>query len=275
MGKYQVYKKRTFEIIEKAQGEDKVSRCFDMMILCLIVLNTVAIVLESFNPLYEAYGYYFKVFEVLSVIVFTLEYLLRIWTADLAYSTYHKKRHAIRRYVLSPMALIDLFAILPFYLPMVIPVDLRFLRLFRFSRLMRLLKINRYTKALIQIGEVITAKKDELVATVFLMCFMIMMSSTMMYFFESEVQPEAFPNIVASFWWAIATLTTVGYGDVYPITIMGKFFASITALLGIGLVALPTGIISSGFVELISKKKVKKEDTLERRCPHCGQKMDQ
>ncbi len=271
-------KNRIFQIIEKATEDDKASKKFDIFIMTLIILNTIAIVLESFNSLSEKYSLYFTVFEVISVIIFTIEYLLRVWTSDLLYLYSKGKLSAMLRYIFSPMAIIDLLAILPFYLPMFIPFDLRFLRMFRISRLLRLLKINRYTKALTVIINIIKSKKDELLATVFMMLFMIMISSTMMYYFENQVQPEAFPNIVASFWWAIATLTTVGYGDIYPITAMGKILASIIAVLGIGIVALPTGIISSGFMEVVTNKFKNKEIKIDEEkkemiCPHCGEKI--
>lgn len=268
MSSYMRVKRRTYEIIEKAQNDDKASKCFDIGILVLIVANTISIVLESFNSLSAQYFTYFRVFEMLSVVVFSGEYFLRIWTSDIGYPSSKGRMSSALKYIFSTMALIDLFAILPFYLPMIIPVDLRFLRMFRVSRLLRILKINRYTKALGLIVSVVRDKKDELVATVFVMLFMIMISSTMMYYFETEVQPDAFPNIVASFWWSIATLTTVGYGDIYPITAIGKLFAGIIAVLGIGLVALPTGIISSGFISAISKHDKNYEKLI---CPHCGE----
>ncbi|GAU79922.1 ion transporter [Fusibacter sp. 3D3] len=271
MEKYSSVKSRTYEIIEKAQKGDKASKYFDSIILLLIISNTISIVLESFNSIYSLYYYQFRTFEIISVVIFTIEYALRIWTADLRYPSSKTKVGAIFKYMFSTMAMIDLFAILPFYLPMLIKVDLRFLRMFRISRLLRILKINRYTRALGLITGVVKEKKDELLATVFVMGFMIMISSTMMYYFESEVQPDSFPNIVASFWWSIATLTTVGYGDIYPITAMGKLFASIIAILGIGLVALPTGIISSGFIELITKKDIEKTTII---CPHCGESIE-
>ena len=163
------------------------------------------------------------------------------------------------------MAVIDLLAILPFYLPMFIPIDLRFLRMLRLTRVLRVFKLNRYSKALNSISGVMRNKKDELLTTVFLMTFIIVISSTLIYYIEHEYQPEAFPNIVESFWWAIATLTTVGYGDVFPITGLGKVLASVIALSGIGLVALPTGIISSGFMANIKTGK---------KCPHCGKDLE-
>lgn len=267
MSRYSALKRRTYELIEKAQKGDRSSRSIDITILVLIILNTISIVLESFNALYATYYYQFKIFEIVSVLIFTVEYSMRIWTADLSFPSERGKLFSVCKYMFSFMALIDLLAILPFYLPMFIPVDLRFLRMFRISRLLRILKINRYTQALSLIMKVIKDKKDELIATVFVMGFMIMISATLMYYVETEVQPEAFPNIVASFWWAVATLTTVGYGDVYPITGVGKILASITAILGIGLVALPTGIISSGFIEAM------REGEKRVICPHCGEKI--
>jgi voltage-gated potassium channel len=264
MVSYAKVKRRAFEIIEIAHQGDKISKYFDAFLLILIVLNTIAIVLESINALYATCNKQFRVFEIFSVSVFTIEYIMRIWTSDFSFPSSKGKIGSVFKYLKSPMAIIDLFAIMPFYLPMFILVDLRFLRMFRISRLLRILKLHRYTKALNLIIGVVRDKKDELLATVFVMGFMIMISSTMMYYFESVVQPEAFPNIVASFWWSIATLTTVGYGDIYPVTGVGKLFAGIIAVLGIGLVALPTGIISSGFIAAVSKNE---KDGI---CPHCG-----
>jgi voltage-gated potassium channel len=277
MASYSKVKRRAFNIIETAEQGDKVSRFFDGFILMLIVLNTLAIVLESVDALYSSFHLQFKIFEFFSVFVFTIEYIIRIWTSEYSFPSAKGKMGSVMKYLTSPMAIIDLLAILPFYLPMFVLVDLRFLRMFRISRLLRIFKLNRYTKALSLIISVVRDKKDELMAAVFVMGFMIMISSTMMYYFESEVQPEAFPNIVASFWWSIATLTTVGYGDIYPITAIGKLFAGIIAILGIGLVALPTGIISSGFIAAVSKKEKDAEREaayVQIKCPHCGELIE-
>lgn len=258
-------KLRVFEIIEKANENDTASKVFDYMILLLITLNVLAVIAESFNEIATSYYIFLKVFETISVLIFSVEYLLRLWTADIKYKNRNISKYKSRiKYILSFMALIDLFAVLPFYLPMIIAVDLRFLRMIRISRMMRIFKYNRYSKALNLITKVIKEKAEELVATIFIMCFLILIASTLIYYIESEVQPEAFPNIVAAFWWAVATLTTVGYGDVYPVTAMGKFLAGIIAILGIGFVALPTGIISSGFMNEITKKE---ELVI---CPHCN-----
>lgn len=259
---FTVKKSRVFEIIEKASGDDMQSKVFDYSIIILISLNVLAVVLESYKSITTEYGELLYGFEITSVIIFTTEYALRLWTADLKYKQSESCIKARVRHVFSFMAIIDLLAILPFYLPFLIPVDLRFLRLLRLSRLLRIFKYNRYSKALNLISKVVKDKAEELIATIFIMCFLILIGSTLIYYFESEVQPEAFPNIVASFWWAVATLTTVGYGDIYPVTALGKLLASIIAILGIGFVALPTGIISSGFMD-----EIKKEES--RICPHC------
>lgn len=264
MSTYSYCKKRIFEVIEKASENDTASKVFDYSIILLIGLNVLAVVLESYDSIIAKYGTYLNYFEVFSVVIFSVEYILRLWTADLKYKSSRSQFTSRFKYIFSFMAIVDLLAILPFYLPVLIPVDLRFLRLLRLSRLLRIFKYNRYSKALNLISKVVKDKAEELVATIFIMCFVILIASTLIYYFESEVQPEAFPNIVASFWWAVATLTTVGYGDIYPITALGKLLASIIAILGIGFVALPTGIISSGFMDEIKKK----EEVLV--CPHCN-----
>lgn len=268
MTTYTKIKSRIFEIVGSTKEGDILSKLFDYFIIILIILNTMSIILESFVSLEAKYHNELYYFELFSIIIFTIEYILRLWTFDIGYDKKFGTSGSRIKYIFSFVALIDLFAILPFYLPMLIPFDLRVLRTLRLTRLLRLFKVNRYSKAMSLIGKVMKDKKEELLATIFLMCFLILISSTLMHHFESEVQPDAFPNIVASFWWAVATLTTVGYGDIYPITWMGKLLAAIIAILGIGLVALPTGIISSGFMDELTKGKADNA-----RCPHCGKEM--
>jgi voltage-gated potassium channel len=147
--------------------------------------------------------------------------------------------------------------------------DLRFLRILRLTRLFRLFKIARYSKALRVVGTVLKRKKEPLILTLFVSLILLLVASSLMYYIEHDSQPESFPNIFASFWWAVATLTTIGYGDIYPITGWGKFLSGIIALLGIGLIALPTGILGSGFMEVIEKKENKKH----KKCPHCGKAL--
>lgn len=271
-----ITKLRIYQILEKAENGDKQSKTFDIFIILLIISNVLAIILESFSELALQYKSFFRFFELVSVIIFSAEYLLRIYTAKQKYPN-TKNFKAVFKFVFSTMALIDLFAILPFYLPMFILIDLRFLRILRLTRILRVLKIQRYNNSLSLINRVIGNKKEELVVTLFITFILLLLASSTMYFVETNAQPESFPNVIASFWWAIATLTTVGYGDVYPVTILGKILSGIIALLGIGIVALPTGIISSGFVEEIDKSKEKlnsqTNDEPKSYCPFCGKKL--
>ncbi|MBN2039146.1 MAG: potassium channel family protein [Spirochaetes bacterium] len=260
-------KKRIYEIIERAKPHDTQSKIFDITIIILIILNVVAVIINSFSSLPVTIVLLLKYIELFSVIVFSIEYLLRLWTADMRYINLNIPRI---RYVFSFMALIDLFAILPFYLPFIIPFDLRFIRMLRLLRLLRIFKLNRYNDAMDKIGRVLRKEKEKLLTTIFVTSILLIFASSIMYYVENEAQPEQFPNIIASIWWAIATLTTVGYGDVYPITALGKILSGIIAILGIGLVALPTGIISSGFITEVTDTKNKRI----KYCPHCGKELD-
>jgi len=259
---------RLFQIIEKAGTNDQPSQIFDSFIVTLILLNVIAVVASSYQSVAASYAGLLNVFETVSVIIFTVEYGLRLWTAHFKYPQLHPF-YAVLRFTVSFMALVDLAAILPFYLPMLLPIDLRFLRILRVTRILRVLKIQRYTESLQMIGRVLKSRARELIVTVFITSLLLLLASSVMYYLENVAQPSQFPNIVASFWWAIATLTTVGYGDVYPITVGGKIVSGLIAMLGIGLVALPTGIISSGFLDELQRKRAKKHTNIET-CPHCG-----
>ncbi|MEM6321277.1 MAG: ion transporter [Bacteroidota bacterium] len=240
---------------------------FVKFIYGLIVLNIVALVLESYKELREPYGFIFDAIEVVSVIIFTVEYFLRIWVADI------NKRMKKSRFVflVSPMGIIDLLAILPFYLPLIFTMDLRVVRILRLLRLLRIFKLGRYSKSLKSIRSVFKETKADLSIAFFVGFILMILSSTLMYYIEGEAQPEKFATIGHSFWWAIATLTTVGYGDVYPITAMGKLLSAVITLIGIGFIALPTGIISSAFIEKIKRKKRKrKRRKITCTCPNCG-----
>lgn len=196
---------------------------------------------------------------------------MRVWTSDLLYSNCSPLNSRFK-YVFSFMALIDLFAILPFYIPFIIPIDLRILRMIRIVRLFRVFKVNRYTRALSTIGNVFKNKKSQLLSSVFVVVLLMIVASVLMYNVENEAQPEAFSNAFSALWWAVATLTTVGYGDIYPVTVLGKILSGIIAVLGIGLVAVPTGIISAGFIEVLDDES--KCDTSKKYCPYCGNKIE-
>ena len=249
---------------------------FDKYITILIVLNVFAIVAESYPQVESNFHLYFLYFEYFSVVVFSIEYILRIWTAPLLYSDLTPFKARIK-FVTSPLGVVDLLAVLPFYIPFLVAVDLRFLRLFR---LLRVMKLSRHSESLRMIRRVLRNSKAELGVTVFVVFILLIVSSSLMYYIEHDAQPEAFQNIGQGFWWAVATLTTVGYGDIYPVTGLGKLISGLIALLGIGLVALPTGIISSAFMtELDNKNKEEKHCTFDhttmttRYCPHCGEKL--
>ncbi len=261
-------KKFIFDVFYSKTEKGFVYRIDDYLITSLIVLNILAVMLETFKGLLEEYYNLFLYFEIFSVFIFTVEYALRIWVSDLKYPELSKTKARLK-YIFSFMGLVDLFAILPFYIPLFFTFDGRFLRILRLFRLIRILKLSSYTTALQLLASVIFEKKQELIVTVFTIFILLLFSSALMYELESDVQPDQFPNIFATFWWAVATLTTIGYGDVYPITAMGKFLAAITAIFGIGLVAIPTGLLSAGFLSKIRDEKELKI------CPHCGKSFDE
>lgn len=265
----QKVKKQLYEILEKASTDNLPSRLFNIFIMSLISLNVIAVILETIENLSSQYMLFFWVFEVFSVSIFTIEYLLRLWIC----TTNNRFKDSIKgrvRFAVTPLALVDLISILPFYLPMIIPLDLRFIRALRLFRLFRLFKMGRYSESLKMLKNVFKEKKEELLITVFLVIILLLFSSSLMYFVENVAQPETFSSIPTAMWWGIVTLTTVGYGDVYPITPIGKLLGAIIALLGIGIFALPTGILASGFAEEIQRKQEKR-----RICPHCGNNIDE
>ena len=202
------------------------------------------------------------------MIVFSGEYLLRIWSC-VEDQEFSKPLTGRLKFSFTALAIVDLLAILPFYLPMILPLDLRLIRGIRLFRLFRLFKMGRYSQSLRTVGAVLKSQREELMITVFAVLMLLVISSSILYFVEHEAQPDAFSSIPHSMWWAVATLTTVGYGDIYPITSLGKFLGAIIAFLGIGIFALPAGILASGFSEVIQKGKVGR-----KKCPHCGEDID-
>ncbi len=227
-----------------------------------------AVILETVQSLYREYAFAFTTFEAASVGVFTVEYILRLWSC----TTEERFRRPVAgrlRFAATPLAVVDLLAILPFYLPMFLPLDLRFIRAIRLFRLFRLFKLGRYSESLRLLGVVLRARKEELLMTVFTLSILLIVSSSLMYFVENEAQPQVFSSIPEAMWWGIVTLTTVGYGDVYPVTPLGKFLGAVIALLGIGMFALPAGILGSGFIEEIQRKRERR-----RICPYCGREIE-
>jgi voltage-gated potassium channel len=258
--------------LEVARPDDKFSQIFDYFFVGLVLLNIIVVCLETVDSIQAQYQTIFYRFESFSIVFFTIEYLLRLWCCTVS----HKYRHPIWgriRYIFSPLALLDLIVILPFYLP--IPTtDLRFARSLRLFQFLRFLKLTRYFKSLKMLAEVLANRQEELISTVISVVVLLLFSGSLIYFAEHEAQPEQFPHIPAAMWWAVVTLTTVGYGDVYPVTIIGRILGGIVALLGVGIVALPAGIVATSFAEVLEKKKQKQQPKLQK-CPHCGKPIDQ
>ena len=226
-------------------------RIFNGFILLLIVGNVVAIVLESVASVYAAHRLFFESFETFSVMVFTLEYLLRLWVCVEETRFYRPVRGRLR-YMFSFMAIVDLAAILPFYLSMFTALDTRFLRVLR---LLRVFKLTRHFHSLEVLMHVIRQEGPVLASAMFILIVLIILASGGMYVVEHDAQPEAFGSIPRAMWWAAVTLTTVGYGDTTPITDAGKMFAVAITILGVGMAAMPAGIIASGFTRELQKRR--------------------
>lgn len=248
------FRKRLAEILDVPQPGDRVSLWFDRLLIGLILINVLAVVLESVNTLYARWSTLFYALELFSVTVFTIEYLLRVWSiVDNQWrAEYADPVMGRLRFMRSPMAIIDLLAIAPFWLSMLFPVDLRFLRL---ARLLRVLKLTRYSAATNLLFEVMREEARVLGAAMFMLFLLLMLMASATYFAEHAVQPIAFSNIPQAMWWAVVTVTTVGYGDVVPVTLLGKVFGAALGVIGVGMVALPAGILASGFSNALLRRQ--------------------
>lgn len=259
---------KVYSLLHPLDSGSTAARYVELSLLGLIVANIIALILESVRELNSRYGNFFITVEIFSVLIFTVEYILRVWSSPENPKFSNDVRGRLR-YMGTTMVVIDLLAILPFYLAF-LPFDLRFLRIIRLFRLFRLLKIARYLVALNLIESVLREKREQIYITLMLIFFLLIITSTVMFYAENEAQPEVFSSIPASMWWGIETLTTVGYGDILPVTPFGKLMGGMIAILGIGLFALPAGILSSGLTDQLQKSgkrlKIKK-------CPHCGESL--
>ncbi|MDJ0864891.1 MAG: ion transporter [Myxococcota bacterium] len=255
-------RRRVHEILETSRPGDATSTLVDALLAALVVANVVAVVLESVRPVYRTWGAWFDAFEALSVAIFSAEYALRAWSA--AESDGPAGEGAWRkrlRYLVSPLALTDLCAVLPYYLSAFVAVDLRFLRILR---MLRIFKLTRYSGAMRMLLETFAREGRAFGAAVFILLAVTVLASGGIYLAEHRAQPEAFGSIPAAMWWALVTLTTVGYGDVVPVTPFGKLFAACVTIVGVGMVALPTGILASGFAEVHRRHRRTLEREAER-----------
>ena len=218
-------------------------------------MNVTAMIFESHESVRKSFGDFFYFFELVSIVIFSLEYLYRI-----SYSFANNRLNGVLNYIFSFFGLIDLISILPFYLNQFINLDGRFLRILRLFRLTRIFKFGRDSNSLKLFTKALVSVREQLLFTLFLSALTILFSASAIYYLENEAQPDKFSSITESVWWATISLATVGYGDVYPITVGGKIFATIISLVGIGVVAIPTGVISASFVEEIYKERLKRKE---------------
>jgi len=269
---------------------------FDIGMILLIVLSVASVMLETEDDIYNVWWREFFIFEAVSIAIFTVEYLLRLW------SCVESPRYAgplgRLRFASTPLAIVDLLAISPFYIHFLMPgtADLRFILSLRLLRIFRVLKLGRYSSAIAMLGRVIRSRRGELAVIFVLMMVTLVVAAGLMYYAERTAQPDKFSSIAASLWWAVITLTTIGYGDVYPITPLGKLLGGAIAVCGIGFVALPTAVVSAGFAEEVAARRRREEEKLKPHpspqpelgahptsapplpadsalCPHCGKAL--
>ena len=252
--KWEKRRKRLFEIIEIGSNYDAVCWGYDFFNTFTIILNLAVSILYTFDNMELKYGPLLLTLERLTVAFFAIDFALRVYTARYMYPDVSQPR-AISKYLLSFSGIVDILSFVPYYMPFFFPSGAVAFRMLRIVRIFRLFRINAYYDSLNVITEVIIGKKQQLMSSVFIILILMLSSSLCMYSLENRAQPEVFTNAFSGIWWAASTLLTVGYGDIYPVTTMGKIFGIFIAFLGVGMVAIPTGIISAGFVEQYSRLK--------------------
>ncbi len=249
--KRQRIKARVFDIIQIGNVKDTPSRAFDVFITIVIIASLTGVILSTYDEL-ARFESLFYLIEIVTSIIFTIEYGLRVWTSEYLYP--HKtKGKAAFSFIFSVTGIVDLLTFLPFYLPLFLPAGAVAFRVFRVIRIFRLFKINSRYDAFSVIIDVINEKKKQILSSFAMVLILMVASSLCMYSLEHEAQPELFKNAFSGIWWSVSTLLTIGYGDIYPVTLGGRIMAIIISFLGVGMVAIPTGIISAGFVESYTK----------------------
>ncbi len=244
-------RKFVFEKLERSAAGDPLGRLIDLFLIGLIALNVLTVILESVAWIEQDYGFIFSMVDIVSVSIFSVEYILRVWSS-IENPLYANKRFPRLAYMLSPLAVIDLIAILPFFISFYVSFDLRFLRVLR---LLRVLKLSRYSSAMSMILDVFRDERRVLFAAFYILMVLLVLAASGAYLVEHRVQPDKFGSIPQAMWWAMATLTTVGYGDVTPITAVGQVFGSIIAIIGIIMAALPAGILASSLADQLRSRR--------------------
>lgn len=291
-------KKKVFEVLELSSKKNIINRLVAFFIISIVLINVVVVIMQTVSDVAVKYADFFRIFEIIVIYVFTIEYLLKLWSCTSMKQFSHPIKGRIR-FMLSPFSVIDILSFLPFYIPFVIPLNISVIRIFRIFRLIRIFRLARYFGSLKAMGDVISSKKKELTITAVNILVLLVISSSLIYVVENPAQNNDFSSIPAAMWWGVSTLTTVGYGDVYPITPLGKFLGAIIALLGVGIFALPIGIIAAGFNEKIhAESNIKHEKNINSlknhmtqhldahkkhltrhlnkhlKCPHCGKRLN-
>ena len=247
-------KDRLFNMVSVGVIDDRLNQGYDIVSTLLLVLNLITSFAMTFEDFYAAHYDLLHWTEALTVFFFAVDYVLRLYTSDHMFPDRTPGRAALG-YIFSGYGIVDLLSFLPYYLPIFFPAGAAVFRMLRVVRIFRLFRINTYYDSLGIIGKVIQSKKTQLMASVFIIILLILASSLCMYSVEHEAQPDVFKNAFSGIWWATSTLLTVGYGDIYPVTVMGQILGIIITFLGVGMVAIPTGIISAGFVEEYQRAK--------------------
>lgn len=239
------------------------TRRFDVILIALVTLNVVAVILESVAAIRQQWGVWLHAFEIFSVVIFTAEYVLRVWSAvdNPWLEAYRSPVRGRLRFARTPMSLIDLFAILPFYLGLLVQVDLRFLRVLR---LLRIFKLTRYSGSMTLLFQVLRTEGRTIGAAMFVLLLLLVIASSLAFIIEGDSHPSgAFSSIPATMYWAVITMTTVGYGDIVPVTALGKMLTVVIAIISVGMVALPAGILASGFSAALHRRREEVEDRIE------------
>lgn len=245
------FRRRIFKMVSVGVVDDTINQLYDIISISSLVLNILITILNTFDSISIKYGSIFNGIEAGTVIFFGIDYLLRLYTANCLYP-YSNEIKSILKYIFSFSGIVDLLSFLPYYLPTFFPAGAAVFKMFRVARILRLFRINAYYDSLNVITEVLIRKKQQLMSSVFIILVLMLGASLCMYSIENPAQPEVFSNAFSGIWWAASTLLTVGYGDIYPITALGKVLGIFITFLGVGMVAIPTGIISAGFVEQYS-----------------------
>ncbi len=246
------FRRKIFKMVSVGVVDVFINQFYDVLSTSMLIVNLAITILNTYSSVREQYGYIFDAVELVTVIFFAVDYALRIYTAKCLYPTRSHPK-AVIRYIFSFTGIIDFLSFFPYFMPMFFPAGAAVFKMFRVARILRLFRINAYYDSLNVITEVLLRKRQQLMSSIFIILVMMLASSLCMYSIENPVQPEVFSNAFSGIWWSVSTLLTVGYGDIYPITTAGKAMGIIIAFLGVGIVAIPTGIISAGFVEQYSK----------------------